>query len=124
MPKFLTQDAVVSAQDLPYEDVEVPEWGGTVRVVGLDGEKAQEYVGGLVELNAQGQVQKINSSGLMLSLLTMSLVNEKYELLFPGEGGKKALGKKSAAVLTRLFEVAQRLSGLGTQAEAQATKNS
>ena len=30
--KLLTGAAILAANDLPHEDVEVPEWGGTVRV--------------------------------------------------------------------------------------------
>ena len=33
------------------------------------------------------------------------------------------LGGKSAAVLDRLFDVAQRLNGIGAQAEAETEKN-
>ena len=29
---LLSRDAILQAQDLPHEDVEVPEWGGMVRV--------------------------------------------------------------------------------------------
>ena len=40
---LLSKEAILAAQDLPSEDVEVPEWGGTVRVRGLDGKGRDEY---------------------------------------------------------------------------------
>lgn len=124
MPKFLTKEAITQVQDLPFKDIEVPEWEGTVRVVGLDGEKVQQYVSGLVVVDEDGKVRQLNTSTLMIDLLSLSLTNEKFEPLFPGDDGKKILGKKSAAVLARLFDEAQKLSGIGKQAEAQALKNS
>lgn len=33
--QFLTVDAILSAADLPHEVVQVPEWGGAVKVQGL-----------------------------------------------------------------------------------------
>ena len=33
--QFLTVDQILSASDLPHEVVEVPEWGGSVKVQGL-----------------------------------------------------------------------------------------
>jgi hypothetical protein len=35
MREFLTIDAILAAHDLPSEVVEVPEWGGKVKVQGL-----------------------------------------------------------------------------------------
>ena len=35
MPEFLTVDQILAANDLPTEIVEVPEWGGKVKVQGL-----------------------------------------------------------------------------------------
>ena len=35
MGEFLTIDAILAADDLPVEVVEVPEWGGCVKVRGL-----------------------------------------------------------------------------------------
>lgn len=35
MSNFLTVDAILAASDLPAEVVEVPEWGGRIKVQGL-----------------------------------------------------------------------------------------
>ena len=37
MSKYLTAETILNAEDFRYEDVECPEWGGTVRVRSLSG---------------------------------------------------------------------------------------
>lgn len=37
MGKYLTADAILQAEDFIYDDVECPEWGGTVRIRSLSG---------------------------------------------------------------------------------------
>ena len=124
MQKYLNAQEIEQAQDIPFEDVDVPEWGGWERVLGLNGEAAQDYVNKLVTIGENGQVKNINSATMMIDLLSLSLADDQNNLQFNSEKGKQILRRKSAAVLTRLFEVAQRLSGIGPQAEASALKNS
>jgi hypothetical protein len=35
MTSYLTKDAILGADDLPFEDVQVESWGGTLPVRGL-----------------------------------------------------------------------------------------
>lgn len=119
---LLGKDAILAVQDLPYEDVAVPEWGGTVRVAGLNGQEASSFSAKLVKMDNNGKVEQMNIENFLPELLSRTLVDEHFERLF-SEQDVAALGKKSAAVLKRLGDAAMRLSGLSEAAQDEAKKN-
>lgn len=106
---LLTKDQILAAKDLDSEDVEVPEWGGTVRVQGLAGEDRDLFETSIVQRN--GKKVETNWKNIRARLVSLSVVDEEGKRIFT-EVDVNALGRKSAAALTRVFEVAQRLSGL------------
>jgi len=123
MSDFFTKDEILAAQDLPFEDVTVPEWGNKkVRVIGLNAKDAQEYSSRLVSVDSKGRVQKLHLENVMTDLLVRTLVDGNNQPLFSANE-IDALGKKSAVVLTRLSEIAQRLSGMGAEAQQAVKEN-
>lgn len=102
---LLNRDQILTADDLPTEDVEVPEWGGTVRLRALTGTERDAF-----EVSVAGDGKK-NLSNLRARLVALSVVDDKGERLFTDADVKK-LGLKSAAALDRLFDKARHLSGL------------
>ena len=122
MNALLKKADILAVQDLQFEDVEVPEWNGTVRIAGLSGEAAMSFSDRMVELDTKGKVKSVKVGNFMAELLAMTIVNDKFEPVFE-EADIKALGKKSAAVLKKLSDVAMRLSGLGETAIEDAEKN-
>ena len=106
---LLTREQILAAVDIQHEDVEVPEWGGTVRVVGLSGADRDAFEQAITE--RKGKRVNVNMANIRAKLVSRSLVGEDGILLFQ-ESDIEALGKKSAAALDRVFSVAQRLSGL------------
>lgn len=116
---FLDKSAILEAEDLPHEDVDVPEWGGTVRVIGLDGESASKFSSQMVVLGEDGNPKSVDLDNFQARLLVLTLHNEKNQRLFSIEDIQK-LGKKSGKVLMRLATIAQRLSGM----DQVPTKNS
>lgn len=120
---LLSKDAIVGADDRKWEDVPVPEWGGEVRILGMSGTERNAYQSSLVVLGSNGQPQRVNLTDQLAKLLAKSIVDEDFERLF-SDKEIKALGAKNGAVLERLSEVAQRLSGLRKQDVADAAGNS
>lgn len=108
---LLSRDAILAADDLPYEDVPVPEWGGVVRVRGLSGKGRDEYLSSMAVM-AGGQVVGQNTVNVSARLVAHCVIDpETGDPAFTqADIGK--LGEKSAAALGRVFEVAARLSGL------------
>jgi hypothetical protein len=107
---LLTRDAILAADDLPYEDVAVPEWGGVVRVRGLSGKDRDAYLSSMAVIRG-GQVVGQDTRNVSARLVLRCLTGEDGEPLFT-QHDIDLLGAKSAAALGRVFEVAARLSGL------------
>ncbi|MGW4641804.1 hypothetical protein ACWEN6_25020 [Sphaerisporangium sp. NPDC004334] len=103
---YLTRDQILAADDRVYEDVPVPQWGGTVRVRSLTGRERDKFEAGLLDKSGAPRVL-----GARAKLAQLSMVDERGQLVF-GEEDVRALSLKSAAALQQVFETAQRLSGL------------
>lgn len=104
-PGYLTREQILGVDDRQYEDVPVPEWGGTVRVRGLQGNERDRWETSL--LDKKNQIRENPRA----KLVQLCIIDERGQLLFSRED-IAALGRKSAAALSRVFDVAQRLSGL------------
>lgn len=106
---LLTRDAILQAQDLPKELVSVPEWGGEIYVRALTGAERDAFEQTIVE--RKGKSTKMNFKNMRAKLVALTTVDEEGKRIF-SDSDAELLGKKSAAALTRVFEVAQRLSGI------------
>lgn len=106
---LLTKDAILKADDLTFEDVAVPEWGGTVRVRMLTGAERDAFEDSVV--SRKGKNVKTNLSNIRARLVALCLVDANNNRLFE-DTDVRALGKKSAAALDRVFSKAQELNGL------------
>lgn len=118
---MLTRDQILTAQDIQTEEVHVPEWGGTVLVRALDGEERDSLEASMIQ--GKGKNAQVNLKNLRAKLVARSIVDESGKRLFE-DGDIPALAKKSAAALNRVYEVAQRLSGITPEDVDELTKNS
>ena len=107
---LLTRDDILSAKDLKHEDVDVPEWGGTVRVRGLKGVERDEFESSIVVTNPDGTT-RVESKAMRARLCSLTVVGENDVRLFTADD-VAALGQKSAAALERVFDVAMKLAGM------------
>jgi len=107
--KILTREDILEAEDLGLEPCPVPEWGGTVLIRGLSGTERDALESDSVM--RKGKNVQVNLKNLRAKLAARTIVDEKGNRIFK-LSDVEALGKKSAAALDRVFEVASRLSGL------------
>lgn len=119
--KLLTRDAILQAEDLPTEDIEVEEWGGAVRVRALTGAERDAFEQSIVE--QRGKSTRMNLRNIRAKLVALTVVDADGKRLFSDKDAE-LLGKKSAAALDRVFEVAQRLSGLSPEDMEELSGNS
>jgi hypothetical protein len=98
-----------AAQKLPIEKVDVPELGGHVFIRGMSGTERDGWETSLV--TGRGKNQRINTENVRAKLLVRVLCDEHGTRLFDN-GDAVALGGLRVDVLTSLYEVAQRLSGV------------
>jgi len=121
---LLTRDAILTADDLKIDVVEVPEWGGAVRVRGLSGAERDAFEASVVDLSSNGRRAPVmNLVNLRAKLAARCIVDENGARLFE-DADIVALGRKSAQALQRVFEAAQRLSGLTARDVEELEKNS
>ena len=117
---MLTKDQIISADDLLYEDVEIEEWGGSVRVRRMTGAERDAFDASIYEI--KGKDVKVNRENYRSKLLVKVLVDENNTRLFSDkEIGE--LGKKSVQALDKLFVVAQKVNGLSPDIQEAFVKN-
>ncbi|HOX22843.1 MAG TPA: hypothetical protein PLL10_05215, partial [Elusimicrobiales bacterium] len=106
---LLNKEQIKSVSDLETQDIEVPEWGGVVRLKSLTGAERDRFEASMVQ--GQGRNTTVNMQNLRAKLVAQSAIGEDGKPLFTEED-VKWLGEKSAKALNRLFNAAQTLSGL------------
>lgn len=118
---LLNREAILAADDLPYEDVPVPEWGGTVRIRTLSGTERDAFEAATVV--TVGQRRDVNIRNIRARLVAAAAVDEQGKQLFSAADVKE-LGKKSGRALDRLFDVASKLSGMSARDVEELAGNS
>lgn len=111
--KFLSRDDILLADDIAYETVDVPEWGGPVRVKSLSGTERDEFEASVTQMHTvRGrQEQTVVLRNVRAKLAVRCIVDADGERMFH-DSDIGMLGKKSAGALDRVVEACQRLSGL------------
>ena len=107
---ILDKNAILKADDLKKELVNVPEWGGDVYVRGMTGADRDKFEASIVQ--TRGKDQTLNMVNIRAKLASMTICDEKGNRIFT-ETDVKDLSNKSAHALQRIFVVAQKLSGIG-----------
>lgn len=123
MKTLLSKAAILACEDLPTTDVDVPEWGGTVRVKGMTGAQRDAFEDSLfIDVpSADGKTiaRKQDTKNIRAKLVAASLVDADGAALFT-QSEIDTLAQKSARALSRVFEAAQRLNGMTPEAKEEA----
>lgn len=120
--EFLTASDILGMDDIPMEEVTVPEWGNRkVWICGLTAAGKNAYQSSIVDFKDGKKTIKLQNS--TAALLQKTLVDAKRQPLFT-ESQILQLGTKSAKVLERLSKIASRLSGMDEEEQEQIIKNS
>lgn len=114
--KFLTREEILAqrGKDIQEEIVHVPEWGGSLRVVGMTGDERDEFENLITveKRNAKGRItREALKKGIRAALIAMVTRNPDGSRVFTVED-IKALGELSASAEQRVFEPGARLSGI------------
>jgi hypothetical protein len=99
----LTKEQILSAKDCQTETVDVPEWGGSVLVRVMTGTQRDRFEAALL---------KDRSDNIRARLAACTICDDAGHLLF-SEADILSLGDKNGSALTRVWEVAVRLNGIG-----------
>ena len=101
---LLTKESILKASDLKTADVEVPEWGGTVRVRTMTGADRQAFY-------KQTTTKEGVPKNMLEALIVATAVNENGEPLFTA-ADVSALASKSSLALQKVWDKAAELNGL------------
>ena len=118
---LLTKAGILAANDLKTEDVDIPEWGGAVRVRSFTGRERDAFEAAMVR--GDGKERKVDLTNMRARLVGLTVIDEAGQRLFTDEE-VDLLGAKSGAALDRVFAVAQKLNGLSGADVEELTKNS
>ena len=117
----LSRAQILQAKDIATESVVVPEWGDVVLVRGLTGRERDQYEGAMVRM--YGTHATLNRDNFRARLVVLAAVDDQGERLF-SDADIPALAEKSSSALSRLFDVAARLSGITESDIGELEKNS
>lgn len=114
---LLTREAILGAQDLKSQDVDVPEWNGTVRVRMMTGAERDAIGAKLL-----GADNKPDMMRYRLLLVAACMVGEDGAALF-GPDEVEQLAAKSSIALDRVFRAADALNDASNAAVESARSN-
>lgn len=113
---ILTRESILGADDLPTEEFDAPEWGGTLMIRALNGAQREEIE---VRVNrAKATSEGHGWKGLKALVASYVIVGEDGKPLFTSKDFA-AISEKSGAMLDRLFEHVMEVNGL-TQKEEKS----
>jgi hypothetical protein len=116
---LLNREAILSAQDVKDETIDVPEWGGKVRVRAMtaDARDAMEQAAFMAARDKQPL------AGVRARIVARCVIDEQGKLLF-SDADIEALGNKSAAALDRIYDVVLRMNAMRQSDVEDLEKNS
>ena len=115
---FLTREAILGARDLGAEEVEVPEWGGRVRIRVMTGTERDQFETAVMQAR-----EATSPANIRALLAALTLCDAEGNALF-SPADVADLGRKSAAALERVFAVAARLNAMADKDVAALGKDS
>lgn len=116
---FLTRDQILAANDLPSKEVDVPEWGGKVRVRSITAKDRDEFEQALI---AARQAKRFAPENVRARYVAACIVDKDGKPMFTGKD-VEALGQKSYAALERVYQAATSLNADSADAIEELEKN-
>ena len=123
---LLNFDDIVDSQDKEYQDVDVPEWGGTVRIATMSGEDRDRWELSMMQADDTSERGfKLNFDAYSrVRLVAMCLVDDNFNRIFVTKEQIERLSQKSGKVMDLLYDVAQRVNGITDEDIDDLEKNS
>jgi hypothetical protein len=117
----LSKDDILKAADNAPEEVECPEWGGSVLVRGMTGRERDAFEVSMMT-SGRGGRREVNPVNVRAKLVARCVVDDDGNRLFT-DADANELGAKSAAAVDRVYAVAARLSGMGDDDQEDMTRD-
>lgn len=118
--KYLSRNEILEASDIVYEDIDVPEWGGVVRIGSFSGADRDAWEMSLMK--HPGKSKEIDLQNMRAKLVAKSIVDETGKRIF-SDTDVIELGKKSANALMMVFDAAVKLNAVSEADIKELEKN-
>ncbi len=114
---LLSKKEILSHVDLKSEIIDVPEWGGQVKVITMSGFARDRFEAGITGKNGGSNFVNIRAK-----LAAATIADEEGNLIF-NEDDIIKLGNKSCAALDRVFAASQKLNRMSQEDVEALAKN-
>jgi hypothetical protein len=119
---LLTRDQILHPSSFPYADVDVPDWGGAVRVRDM-GAAARDRLSQFFLDHKDADGQTANAGQFKVLVCALTICDDQGQLLFSQED-VTALSVVSGRSLDLVYQAAADLNGLSAKSVEDAAKNS
>jgi hypothetical protein len=116
----LTAEAILAAEDRPSRDVEVPEWGGSVKVRSMSLADREAYEKALDE--HRDKDGNVPNAAVLLLLALHSACDDNGARLFT-EANLATLAEKNWQAIKRVANAAIEVNAIGAASVEEARKN-
>ena len=106
---LLTKDQILKADDCSHEDIDVPEWGGSVRIIAMAACERDAFEASMLDSKGKGDSKRLQN--FRARFIARCIVDADNNRLF-SDKDMVALGKKSAKPVSRIFDACQKLNGM------------
>lgn len=118
----LTREQILSNKSFRSKVIEIPEWGGEVRLKAMSGADREAMEAAVYE-DVGGKMQLKKGVSYIAEMLIRTWCDDDGNLLFkPDE--INLIQEKDAVILARIFKVATEVNGLSGEEEREIEKNS
>lgn len=119
----LTRDQILAPRPWPVEVVEVPEWGGSVRVRALTASEMDSFNASIVTTKKDGTAE-VNRRNYRAKLVAKCLVQDDGKSpVFTDETDIIALGNQPVSALERILAAVNRLNAISTEEQEELLGN-
>lgn len=110
---------------LPKEEVQIPEWNGSIWIRGLTAAERDLYESQvfIVDTNKGKTTGRMNRLNIRARMIRYTACDQDGDALF-NDGDIPRIGELPAVIIDRLFDVAQRLSGMSKEDVEELEGNS
>lgn len=117
---MLSKEDILRINDLRVEVVDVPEWGGQVKIRELTAGQRDKFE----QDNMQriGKSYQVNLIDMRARLAALSIIDDNGNRMF-NDSEIRRLSEKSAKALDRIFNACQRLNALGSNDDILKNSN-
>lgn len=119
--KLLTREEIFAQRPWPTEEVQVPEWGGMVRVRALSGTELDAFNASITRM--KGNNVELNRQNYRAKLVQKCVVNGDGKSPLFQEEDIPALGMQPASALDAVLGAVNRLNKMTEEDHEEAIKN-